>query len=539
MELLLSKLNIDFNNTFALSALAKKQILTCFTDQALYLSFIPEIFLGLAIILILMRYLMVIQNWKYNYPILTQEVYYQTFLILVIYFFLLQWCSINGQLSTDTLVNDVSIRVAKQTFILFTIIALVPIADGYKLLKLNFSEYFILILTSILALTLMLNCTDFLTFYLLIELQSLCFYGLVAINRKSLFSIEAALKYFIVGSCMSGIYLLGVYFIYQTFGTVTFQGLTMILMNCPSNLSTTLPILVVSSACITGYLFFKLAAFPFYQWAGDVYAGAPISTTILLSILPKIPTSYFLMKWVYCISFFNEKLLFLVIIYGIVGFIHATYLTLGQKRFKRFIIFSSLTHLIFIFLGIATVSLRGYAYAFFYLDIYILSLTALWMFYLIFSYGSAQSNLYYKSNAIAFYYSSLSNFLKENSKMGITFLILMFSIAGIPPFCGFLAKMYILFNLLKANTIFFAVMIMVASSVPVFYYILLLKTISFEPQKDNKEKINHYQTIYDTNSIDIMVILITTVVLFLIVAFFEPNFVLLLSYLSVYGTILF
>jgi len=168
-------------------------------------------------------------------------------------------------------------------------LALLFIGRSFCLQSINFFEYFTVFLLSLLALLLLINSSDILSAYLIIEMQALCFYILASFKRNSSFSTEAGLKYFISGSFISGVFLLGASLIYGCLGTLNFNILSWLLTFDFSSDFIILRILIIIAVClITFTLCFKIAAAPFHFWSPDVYEGSPLASTLVFSIIPKI-----------------------------------------------------------------------------------------------------------------------------------------------------------------------------------------------------------------------------------------------------------
>jgi NADH-quinone oxidoreductase subunit N len=203
-----------------------------------------------------------INNLKYNYPIVDREVFYQTLFILISLFFLYSNLKIEGFFSNFLFINDESTRVIKMLVLVICFFTLTIVLQTFTLQKLNFFEFFIIFLLSLLSLLFLISCADLITFYLVIEMQALCFYILASFKRDSSFSTEAGLKYFISGAFISGFFLFGSSLIYLALGTLNFHALS-ILLAFP--LSPELNYIVLFGVlCVTSTLLFKIACAPFH-----------------------------------------------------------------------------------------------------------------------------------------------------------------------------------------------------------------------------------------------------------------------------------
>ncbi len=499
----------------------------------IFKSFLPEIFFSLAILFQIVLNTKFINNLKYNFPIIDREVAYQTIFVLIVFIIFQNDLKIDGIFTTTTLANDSTIRIAKELFCLFTILALFFINEAHVLQKLNFTEFYFIFALSVFSLIIMISCSDLLLFYLLMEMQALCFYVLAAFNRNSLFSVEGGIKYFISGAFISGFYLLGVSFLYGGLGTISLNNLQAILSFDLSSYNENLQFLVnLSITLITCTLLFKVACAPFHFWSPDVYDGAPLSSTIIFSILPKIPLFFFFMKWLNSISIVSENLSFLLILLGIFSVFIGTFYALGQKRLKRLIVYSSIAQTGFLVSGLGLLNLEGYSYTFLFLILYIITSILIWGHFVLFHLYSVKTNHYYNKEITSLYISTINNLSKHNIIWSFSLVIIFFSIAGIPPFSGFLAKMLIIYNLVNLNYIVFACILVLISAFSVYYYIRILKVAYFEPKKENLSE--DFKTIYSFSYLESLILIIPILLSVLILLFYTPDFFLLLSqYVSV------
>jgi len=348
-------------------------------DAIVLKSFIPEIFLSLALLLQLMFNAQLVNNLRLNFPLIDKEVFWQTFFILFCVLILLYNLEITTYFSTFLFVNDESSRLIKISFLLSALLVLFVILRSFALQNLNFFEYFSIFLLSILSLLLLVSSCDLISTYLVIEMQALCFYILASFRRNSAFSTEAGLKYFIAGSFISGIFLLGASLIYGSLGTLNFNNLSLLLsFSLHNELIYIKMFSIIGILLITITLLFKIAAAPFHFWAPDVYEGAPLSSTIIFSILPKLVIFSFFIKWLCIISslFYSINSFFIII--GICSVFVGTFFALTQKRMKRLVIYSSIAQIGFLVAGLETGSVNGFTSIFFFFIIYIISSFFIW-----------------------------------------------------------------------------------------------------------------------------------------------------------------
>ena len=256
-------------------------------DVLISKSFLPEIFLSFSLLLQLIFNIKLIKNIKFNLPAIGNETYFQTIFILLCLFFLYLELNIEGFLCNFLFVNDNSTRILKIAIVSLCIIMTSVLQESFKFHAIGIFEFYIIYLLAILSVLLIVSAHDLISFYILVEMQSICFYILAAINRYSIFSLEAGLKYFLFGSFFSGIFLLGASIIYGTVGTLNLAYLD-ILLAYPinENFFGIFDVIKVGVSLIFSMLLFKIACAPFHFWSPDVYEGSPICSTIIFSLLP-------------------------------------------------------------------------------------------------------------------------------------------------------------------------------------------------------------------------------------------------------------
>lgn len=471
---------------------------------------IPEFFFIFSIIVILVysifisnKYIL-LNNKKYNTPIITSivnNIILYSFCILMILYYL----NINNikNLFIGQFTINYYTQVGKILVLGIAFLCLLTFNNYLKNNKINNYEYLILIQISIFSICLLLNTNDFLHYYIIIELQSLCFYTITALKKNNIYSSEAGLKYFILGSLISGLLLFGIALLYGITGLTNFFELSLFLSTIKYN-----KLLIFSFILIYVSLLFKLTVVPFNVWAPDVYEGTPAIITLFFNSVPKFSLIIVLIK-ILCVVFFNfiDIWQILMILNVLLSLIIATFNTFKQYKIKRFLIFSSMTHIGYILLGITTGTLEGIQSTFIYFIIYIISILNIWSIYIFF-------------NSKIKYISDLSYIFKYNRTLGLTFIITMFSMAGIPPMAGFLAKFFSFFVCIKNNLYLLAIIGILLSIICTFYYIKFIKVIYFE----NTNKYFILNTNLSKNTA--FVISLTSILLFYIFINPSPIFIL-------------
>lgn len=495
-------------------------------DTGFLKSFLPEIYFSMAIFFQLIFNSRFINKVNFNFPIVYKEIFYQILVVFVSLSFLYFNLKIEGFFSNFLFVNDAGSAILKIILVFFSVLALFFIGLSFSLQSINFFEYFSIFLLSFLGLLLLINASDIISAYLIIEMQALCFYILASFKRNSSFSTEAGLKYFISGSFISGIFLLGASIIYGCLGTLNFNLLNWLLSFDFSVEFSFLKFLVMIGVLfITFALFFKVAAAPFHFWSPDVYEGAPMASTIIFSIIPKVSLFVFFIRWVLATStlFLDIRILFLVV--SILSVFFGTFFAIRQKRVKRLIIYSSIAQVGFLIVPFFSLSLDGFSYLIFFLITYLVTSILVW----------GNLSLFYSSiNSLGlkpistFFISSLSGLAKVNKLAALSFTIIFFSISGIPPFSGFLAKIFIFYNLLSFEGFGGAICLMLLNMVSVFYYIRVIKIIFFEVKGLNKNNIE-FQMTYPTYQHELIFLVLVVLLLSLLFMFFYPSFFLVVS----------
>ena len=354
-------------------------------------------------------------------------------------------------------------------------------------------EYFVLALFATLGMTVMISANHFLTLYLGLELMSLCLYSLVALNRDSAASTEAAMKYFVLGALASGLLLYGMSMIYGATGTLEItevaKGAARILQSDqPSG-----AVLAFGLVFVVSGLAFKVGVVPFHMWIPDVYHGAPSAVTLFISTGPKLAafamairllvnglqplsgdTPQFQSGW-------QDMLIILSVLSMAIGNLAA----IAQSNIKRMLAYSTISHMGFMLLGLLSGIVSGNALsaaeawssAMFYAVVYVLmSLGAFGM-------------VVFLSRA-GFEAERLEDFKGLNARspwFAFIMLLLMFSLAGVPPTVGFYAKLSVLQAVLGAGHVWLAVVAVMLALVGAFYYIRVVKLMYFDEPQDSAE----------------------------------------------------
>src|SRR5687768_9156867 len=468
---------------------------------------IPEFFLT-TILLILLLFGVFYKNNQNNQKILiiknlnTIIIY----LLLILLILTSNIYNISNNVMNGVLVINNFTQFIKIILIICTIICFLIQQKYIIQQKINAYEINILMLISLLGLMVLISSNHFITLYLAIELQSLSFYILTASQKKSILSIEGALKYFILGSIASGFILFGSSILYVITGSLNFNNIFLLLSNVNyiENIDLLLGILYGLIFIVIGILF-KIVLVLFHFWLSDVYEGASNNIISFFSIVPKIVFIGILIRFFfdifYHISFFFETFFYII---ALTSMLIGSLAALQQKKIKRLLAYSSISHVGFILIGFTSNMLNNIPYILLYIVIYIIMSINLWTSYL-------SLNINHKPIK---YLTDLSNIFTINKLIAIIIILNIFSLAGIPPLAGFFSKLFIFFSAIKNNyfsIVFFAVIISIISS---FYYLKIIKIIYFE-------KIVKKIFISKINKIQSIILLINTQ--FIVLLFVFPN----------------
>ncbi len=333
-------------------------------------------------------------------------------------------------------------------------------------------EFFSLILFATLGMMVMISAGHFLTLYIGLELLSLSLYALVALQRDSVIATEAAMKFFVLGALASGFLLYGMSMVYGATGTLHVSQLAQIIQSEASSKE----VLVVGLVFIVAGIGFKLSAAPFHMWAPDVYQGAPTAVTLFIGSAPKLAAFGFVMRLLVegmgeMVSDWQGMLVILAVLSMAVGNIAA----IAQSNIKRMLAYSTISHMGFLLLGFISADSNGYSSALFYVIAYVLmTLGTFAMIMVLCRCGFEAENI-----------NDFKGLSKRNSWYALITLILMLSLAGIPPMIGFYAKFAVLQAVVNAGFVWLAVAAVLFSLIGAFYYLRIIKLMYFdEPETE-------------------------------------------------------
>ena len=430
--------------------------------------FLPEIFLTVSILITLLIGVF----FKNSYVIVTSIIYG---IIIALILIILNSFSDSFKLFSDSFVSNSFTNFFKILILIGTFFTLIITQNFIKETKINYFEYSLVLLLSVLGMFIMISANDLILFYLGLELQSLSLYILASLDRNNLKSNESGLKYFILSSLASGLLLYGCSLLYGFSGSTNFEIIS-------SNTNTDNIGTVFAMVFILVGLAFKVSAVPFHMWTPDVYEGAPSSVTSFFAIVPKVAGIAVFIRFMQIpfsdvIDQWQPILVFISLASMILGAVAA----IGQTNIKRLIAYSSIGHMGFALAGISTSTVMGYSSSITYISIYVVM--NLGIFACIFSMkrdGKYCENL-----------NDLSGISKHHPILSISLLVFLFSLAGIPPLAGFFAKLYIFIAVIESKMYTLAIIGLLSTVISAFYYLKIIKIIYFDDASKSFDQIKN------------------------------------------------
>ena len=329
-------------------------------------------------------------------------------------------------------------------------------------------EYAVLILFSTLGMMLMVSANDLISLYLGLELQSLALYVVAAFRRDHTMSTEAGLKYFVLGALASGMYLYGASFVYGFAGTTSFQALAAIV----SDQAGEPPLgLIFGLVFIAASLAFKVSAAPFHMWTPDVYEGAPTPVTAFFSVSPKIAAAMLLVRvMIQPFGTVVAEWQQIVVAISILSMLLGAFAAINQTNIKRLMAYSSIGHIGYALIGLATGDEAGVRGVLIYMAIYLFMNVATFAVILCMR----------RSGKMLEQISDLAGLAKTQPVVAAALAVAMFSLAGIPPLAGFFGKLYVFLAAISAGLYTLAVIGVLSSVVSAFYYLRIVKLMYFD-----------------------------------------------------------
>lgn len=435
---------------------------------------LPEYFFAGSTILLLSYGVIYSTSSKYAYPQMIRSIIWLSILVLTITGILI----LNNNTVGTTIINGLLISdyfgdIAKFILLVTTATTLLMSLDYVEKETIRFFEYVILTLLATLGMLFLASSYDLIAMYLAIEFQSLCLYVLAALKRNSLYSVEAGLKYFILGAFSSGILLFGISILYGFTGVTGFEDLSKLLISMSSNDFIFSSGILLGVICIGVGLLFKIYAVPFHVWVPDVYQGSPTIITAYFAIVPSISVFTLIIR--FFITTLHDLIEYwqpIFVVCAVASMLLGSIAALSQKRIKRLIAYSAIGHVGYILIGLASGTPEGIRGVLIYIVIYITMSIAFFSILLSLRKTSDNTQLVFLSE--------FKQLHKSNPVLAISLTIVLFSMAGIPPIAGFFSKLYVFLPAIHEGLYILILIGILASVISAVYYLNLIRIMYFE-----------------------------------------------------------
>ena len=366
-------------------------------------------------------------------------------------------------------VSDPMSMILKSVIVIVTMVVFFYSFEYFKEHETVKGEYFVLGLFAVLGMMIMSSAASMLSVYLGLELLSLSLYSMIAMHKDSIIASEAAMKYFVLGALASGMLLYGISMLYGVTGVLDMQGIASY-VSANSDQNSNL-LMVFGMVFIIIGIAFKLGAVPFHMWVPDIYEGSPTAVTLFISTAPKIAA------FAMAIRFLSDGLQGMLvdwqgilIVLSILSMAVGNIIAISQTNIKRMLAYSTIAHVGFFLLGITSGTIDGYAGSMFYIIIYaLMSMGSFGMIILLGRKGLEADNL-----------EDFKGLSKRSPWYAFIMLILMFSMAGVPPLAGFWAKWFVIKEIVAMGYVWLATLAVVFSVIGAFYYLRVIKLMYFD-----------------------------------------------------------
>jgi NADH-quinone oxidoreductase subunit N len=341
-----------------------------------------------------------------------------------------------------------------------------------KMRDISFGEFYVLGLFGVLGMMILISAHSLLTVYLGLELMSLSMYAMVALQRDSAVASESAMKYFVLGAIASGLLLYGMSMLYGVTGSLDLGRISQGVVQHKANI-----VLIFGLVFIIVGVAFKLGAVPFHMWVPDVYQGSATAVTLYIGTAPKIAAFAMLMRLlVDGLQPLQAEWRDILIILAIASLAVGNIVAIAQTNIKRMLAYSTISHVGFLLLGVIAGTAEGYSAAMFYVLIYsLMALGAFGMIILLSRFGFEAEQL-----------DSFKGLNQRSPWFAFMMLILMFSMAGVPPFIGFWAKLAVLTAVINIQLTWLAIVAVLFSIVGAVYYLRIVKLMYFDTPQDSQ-----------------------------------------------------
>nr|BBD14150.1 NADH dehydrogenase subunit 2 [Ophirina amphinema] len=440
--------------------------------------FLPESFFLFGILMVLLYGVVLSVSKTHNYPLLIQNIGILSIWLLTLTSLLLFNNLGHGSVPIFGLfIYDSFGTYIKIILVISTVCLLVLSISYLKVTKVNTFEFYLLSLLSLLGMFFICSSFDLISVYMSIEFQSLCFYVLASLKKDSEYSTESGLKYFVLGAFSSGLLLMGSLLIYGASGTTNFEYLSKIYSADflhQTDFSITLGLIVYLMG-----LCFKLYSAPFHVWVPDVYEGSPTLVTAFFSAVPFVSIfALFVRVLFYCFgdlsSYWTDMVAFCACLSLIVG----VFGSLAQVKVKRLIAYSAIGHSGYLFLVLSSGDFDSMISALFYIVVYMVTTIGF------FAGIMSLRRVYFSSTVQNRFLADFTNLRFINPSLAISFGLILFSMAGIPPLLGFFSKYFVFVKLMSCGLYMYSIFGIIASIIGCVYYLRLIKIMYFIPNPE-------------------------------------------------------
>ena len=430
---------------------------------------VPEVFLSLSIFSLLMIGVFVKNSFNLIYKL-------SIFLIFLLILIILNTDGETIKIFEESFVSDNFSLFAKLLILISSFFILIISKQYIVDIKNNKFEYPIIVLLSILGMFFMVSSNDLILFYLGLELQSLSLYILASMDRDNLKSSEAGIKYFVLSALSSGLLLYGCSLLYGFTGSTNFEVIA------SNTADSTIGIIFAMVFILVG-LAFKVSAVPFHMWTPDVYEGSPTSVTSFFSVVPKVAGIVIFIRFMYLpFQEILDQWKYILVFISIASMILGAVAAIGQNNIKRLIAYSSIGHIGYAIAGMTPGTENGFKSTLIYISIYaVMNIGAFACIFLMKRNGKYIEDI-----------QELSGASRNHPLMSLSLLIILFSLAGIPPMAGFFAKFYVFMAVVESGMFTLAAIGLVTTVVSAFYYIRIIKIMYFDDPKKPFEQLKDF-----------------------------------------------
>ena len=430
---------------------------------------LPEIFVLLMTCIVLLADLFISQRQQRLTYALTQLTLIGAILLTLWLYPVPRALAVNGFMIHDQLTSVLRIAIYLSSLFVF-----LYSRDYFKQYDMGKGEPYILGLFAILGMMILVAAHNFLSIYLGLELMSLPIYALVALQRDTEQASEAGMKYFVLGALASGMLLYGLSFIYGATGSLDINTVMHAIFETTS---TDLLILIFGIVFVVAGIAFKLGVVPFHMWLPDVYTGAPNASTLFIAVAPKIAVFGMMIRLLVNAMpdlHLQWQQLFMVI--ALLSMILGNVVAIVQTNLKRMFAYSTIAHGGYMLLGFVAATPAGFAAAMFYTLAYaIMSLGGFGMITILAKKGFAAESI-----------EDFRGLNERNPWLAFMLLLLLFSMAGIPPSIGFFAKIGLLEALVSAHLVWLAAVTLVLAVIGSYYYLNVIRVMYFDKPRNNQ-----------------------------------------------------